>query len=402
MNVKQKILLCHNYYTEGGGESSVFENEVTGLTEAGHSTVRYIKENSELKDLNFFERIKVFGNGYYSRQNYKEVITTIRREKPDIAIVQNIFPMISPSIIYALSSQNIPILQAVYNYRFVCPDAHLYSKGSICERCITGNYINCVFRRCYRNSYLLSGWYSSILWIHRYFHTFSQYINAFMVPDKFLESKLVKGGIPSQKIFVNANPFFVNEYSPTANHEGYFLYLGRFIPQKGILTLLGAMRRVNKNVKLVISGMGILEGEIKAAIARENLGSQISLIGPCWGEDAKSLISKALAVIVPSEWYDNLPLIICQSNASGKPVIASRINGIPEYVHDNLNGFLFEPGDTKDLADKMMKVKNLSSEMYQKISISSRIQAEKMFDYSEHYRKLKAKMDYLTGARDYE
>jgi glycosyltransferase involved in cell wall biosynthesis len=67
-------------------------------------------------------------------------------------------------------------------------------------------------------------------------------------------------------------------------------------------------------------------------------------------------LGKAAFVVVPSEWYDNLPMIVCQAFAAGKPVVASRINGIPEFVSHEENGLLFLPGNPSELASSMHRI----------------------------------------------
>ena len=148
-------------------------------------------------------------------------------------MVQNVFPLISPSVYYALRSEGIPIVQLVYNYRFVCPDAQLFSLGEICERCVLGNHWHAVARKCYRNSRALSAWYAAILKLHRVTETFARNIDQFIIPDNFLGTRLIKGGIPAQKIKKNVNPFFVEDYQPCYEPGEFILYVGRLGETKG-------------------------------------------------------------------------------------------------------------------------------------------------------------------------
>lgn len=385
---KLKILACHNYYRDAGGESLVFDNEVRGLQAAGHAVVVYRQDNTDTEQVTFSQKIAVMAQAYYARQTVDDIYKIIASEKPDIAFVQNVLPLISPSIYSALYAQDIPIIQATYNYRFICPDAHLYTQGEICERCVKGNHLHCVARRCYRDSAMLSAWYASILWLHRKLHTFAHKINVFMVPDQFLGNKLIEGGIPSEKIRVNPNPFFVSDYIPTYQHQGYLLYVGRLIRQKGVLTLVRAMALLKSDFQLVIIGQGELEQEVKALITELDLAKRVTIHGPTWGEDLKQIMAGAAALAVPSEWYDNLPLILCQANAIGKPVLAARINGIPEYVHDGENGFLFEPGNVGQLAALIDKIAAMSGTDFAQLSQTARSIAENIFDYTAHYQKL--------------
>ena len=93
-----KLLLCHNYYIHSGGESLVFENEIHGLQKQGHEVVLYTKTNQDIQRLSLSERVKVFLSGYHSKRTKTEITSIIERERPDVALVQNIFPLISPSI----------------------------------------------------------------------------------------------------------------------------------------------------------------------------------------------------------------------------------------------------------------------------------------------------------------
>ncbi len=388
MQRKLKILLCHEYYQQAGGESVAFENELHGLQELGHPVVVYVRQNAEIKDMNFRQRAEMFPAAFFSRRTYREITRLVQKENPDIALVQNVFPLVSPSIYPALYSQGIPIIQATYNYRFICPAAELYSHGNICERCVPGNYFHGIIRRCYRHSTAASAWYAAILWSHRQVGTFVKNVNFFMVPDQFLGQKLAEGGIPGHKIRVNVNPFFVKQCTPSYTHQSYFLYVGRLVRQKGIVTLTKAMAFVRSSARLLIVGQGEAEPQIRAVISQNHLDERVSILGARWGEGVTSLIANATAVVVPSEWYDDLPMIICQANAMGKPVIASRIDGIPEYVQAGENGFLFEPGNAAELAAVIDRVAAMPEPEYTRIAQTSRLTAERAFDYLGHYQTL--------------
>jgi glycosyltransferase involved in cell wall biosynthesis len=383
-----KILLCHNYYRNPGGESDVFESQARGLRAMGDEIVSYCRQNTDIEHYSLIGKANTVVSAYYSRRTIYELRQMVRQEKPDFALVQNVFPLLSPSVYFALKEARIPVIQAVYNYRFICPSAELYTEGEICERCVPGNTIHAVIHKCYRDDHLDSAWYASIIGIHRWMQTFVRNIDSFMVPDNFLGNKLIQGGIPAEKIWRNPNPFFVNEYIKNDSHRGYILFVGRLVRQKGIVTLLNAMKYTGIKSRLVIVGLGELESFIREFIAFNNLSKTVDYLGPRWGDDVNQLIENCAAIVIPSEWYDNLPMILCRANATGKPVIASRINGIPEYVQEGINGYLFEPGDEVELAGLIDKILNMSTIKYQNISVTSRKIAEDVMDYSNHYRNL--------------
>lgn len=392
-----KILLCHNFYRHPGGESQVFENQIKGLRRMGEKVVTYTRQNSEIMHMSKPEKVALVTSAYFSQQTRQNLLALIKNEKPDVAIVQNVFPLISPSIYSTLAGAQILIIQAVYNYRFICPTAELFTQGAICERCVDGNTIHAIIHQCYRQSYTQSAWYASIIGLHRIAGTFSKKIDSFMVPDDFLGSKLTRGGIPAEKIWRNPNPFFVDDYRQNASHKGYVLFVGRFVRHKGILTLIRAMERTNSSCQLLVVGQGELTKQIQDDIAEKGLAERVKLLGPLWGDDLMRLIEECAAVVIPSEWYDNLPLMLCQANAVGKPVIASRINGIPEYVREAHNGFLFEVGDAVELAKLIEKVLSFSHNEYRHISNASRTFAEDVLDYPNHYHRLLEMIEKLTG-----
>src|SRR5204862_1250171 len=131
-------------------------------------------------------------------------------------------------------------------------------------------------------------------------------------------------------------------YSANTSHEGYIAFVGRLVRQKGVTTLLEAVR-ASQHVRAIVVGNGALEHALTDWVFAHGLQDRVKLTGPLWGTELIRVLAGACAVAVPSEWYDNLPLALCQANALGKPVLASRINGIPEYVQDDVNGFLFTP-----------------------------------------------------------
>lgn len=382
------ILLCHNYYKFPGGESEVFEAEIRGLTRMGNETLIFQRQNKDIEKFPVTRRTGLLFSAYYSQNTYRDLRNLIRNEKPRLAIVQNVFPLLSPSVYIALSDADLPVIQAVYNYRLICPSAELFTEGEICERCVGGNTIHAVIHKCYRGSYAQSAWYASIIGLHRHLGTFAHRITSFMVPDAFLGNKLAEGGIPSEKIWRNPNPFFVQDYEPRSSHNGYVLFVGRLVRQKGILTLLNAMLESRSTSRLIIVGQGELADTVKARISDSSLAGRVDWLGPRWGDEITRLIRDCAAVVIPSEWYDNLPMILCRANAMGKPVIASRINGIPEYIREGENGYLFEPGDAATLSRLIDRILQLSPEEYSNLSSRARLFAEQVLDYPIHYANL--------------
>ena len=146
---KPRILLCHNYYIHPGGESSVFLEQREILKEMGCDVREYTRDNHEILSKSTLGRLRLLMDTVYSRRTYREVSRLVREFRPDAAVVQNVFPLISPSIYRALSDAGVPILQNVFNYRFICPSANLFRNGGVCEACLRGGFQHAVLHRCY-------------------------------------------------------------------------------------------------------------------------------------------------------------------------------------------------------------------------------------------------------------
>ena len=95
-----------------------------------------------------------------------------------------------------------------------------------------------------------------------------------------------------------------------------------------------------RHVRFIMVGDGDERYEMERVMNSMSLPN-LEFVGPKYGEDMMAFLRKARAVVIPSEWYDNYPVILSQAYAFGKPVIASNIDGIPEVVENCVTGFLF-------------------------------------------------------------
>lgn len=389
-----RILLCHSTYQMRTGEDIAFDFTKALLERGGHELLLYTRDNQATRGYGFGDKLLFPGRTIYSPRNRKDISAFARREKPAVALVQNVFPLLSPSIYYGLAENSIPVIQIVFNYRLLCANGQLYTRGKICERCLGGNHLHGVLRCCYRDSYLLSAIYATTLTVHRVADTWHKCVRLFVVPDNFLRNKLIQGNLPADRIRTIPNPFDINGYQPAPLQGEYALFVGRLIRPKGIFTLLDAMLRCNC-LRLVIAG----DGDESEAVRRHPavVSGRAELVGPVYGKRLEELLSGCAFVVVPSEWYDNLPMIVCQAFATAKPVIASRINGIPEYVRHQKNGLLFSPGDSEELASAMERLFSDSS-LHRELSRQARQTAEEDFHPKRWLERMHAVFEEVTRA----
>ena len=192
----------------------------------------------------------------------------------------------------------------------------------------------------------------------------------------------------------------MEDYQPCYEPGEFILYVGRLVRQKGVFTLVRAMSHSSPaGPPLYIVGDGESRARIGGTCQRIKIGkSRVKLLGPRWGKDVHSLIKSSRFVVIPSEWYDNLPLILCQAYAMAKPVIASAINGIPEYVDNGVDGLLFEPGNAEQLAQCIDRL-SADTSMLRTMARNARRKAEEVFDYQAYWRTLKPLLEELVPKR---
>jgi glycosyltransferase involved in cell wall biosynthesis len=133
-----------------------------------------------------------------------------------------------------------------------------------------------------------------------------------------------------------------------AEKKDYVLYFGRYSVEKGIGTLLDVCKEL-PDIPFVFAGKGPLEESVNGLTNIRNVGFQS-------GEDLAKLIREARFSIYPSEWYENCPFSVMESQMYGTPVLGARIGGIPELIRDGVNGELFTSGNAEELSKKIRRL----------------------------------------------
>lgn len=403
--MKLKILQINKFhYVKGGSERYYFA--VSELLEKnGHDVIhfsmqddrnepnKYSKYFIDYIDLHKFS-IKNIIKFFYNYDCVRRLKKLIKQEKPDIAHLHNIAHQLTPAIINLLKKHNIKVVQTLHDYKLICPNAKLYNKNGNCQKCLGGKYYNCFLNSCMHNSRAKS--FLGMLEAYFYKNIVKAYdqVDMFIAPSQFMKNISVKFGVPKEKITVLYN-FLSNEWLQNSarrdypiRKDKYILYFGRLSKEKGIGTVLEALKQVkNKNIRFVIAGIGESEEDIRNKISELNLFKQVILVGFKSGQDLNDLIIGAEAVIMPSVWAENMPYALLESLAMGKIVIASKVGGMPELIADESNGYLYKAGDSIELAQKIDKLANLGPENLQEMVKKAQ---KKVFSLNakEHYRDL--------------
>lgn len=345
-----KILLAHNYYTLPGGEDTVRVAEAGLLKANGHNVYQLVDNNQRIPAMG---RLRLGAATVWSSTSYGRLTDLVRSTRADLVHFHNTFPLLSPSCYYGARRAGAAVVQTLHNYRLLCPSASMYRDGSTCEDCAGRHFAwPGVVHKCYRNSRAATLATATMLATHCAIGTWSNAVDAYIALTDFARDKFVSNGFPADKLFVKPN-FLSDDPGPGSGHGGYGLFIGRLVEEKGVLTLLEAWEQIPEQ-PLHIVGDGPLAHEVSERLSRMPRATWYPRLDR---EAIWEQLKGASFLMVPSQCYEGLPLVLIEACASGCPVLASNIGGLPSVVKDNVTGLLFNPADPGDLCGKIRRIR---------------------------------------------
>ncbi len=375
------VIVAHNYYQTPGGEDLVVEAETELLRARGHNVVKFEDHNARIAHL---DRIQLARCTIWNGQACRRLEQMIRMTRADIVHFHNTFPLLSPSCYYAAKRAGAAVVQTLHNYRLLCPSAVMFREGRTCERCAgAGLAWPAILYGCYRASRSASLATACMLGIHRFLGTWTRIVDAYIALTKFARDKFVAYGIPAAKVHIKGN-FLAHDPGLGAGNGRFALFVGRLVEEKGVGTLLDAWKLAPPDVPLKIVGEGPLEALVRQrAAALPN----VSLLGRLDRAKVLRLLQDASYLIVPSLWYEGLPLTVVESFASGCPVVASDIGCLSSLIRNRVTGLLVAPGDARRLAAAIGWMSSHAEERRQ-MGLQARLEFIRCFTADQNYRSL--------------
>ncbi len=397
---KIEILQINNYhYVRGGAERYYFE--LTRLLEAhGHRvhcfSVKH-EENLPSPYEAYFGRPMSFDTGQglfkklgtacrmlYSFENNRLMRRLLSEHRTDMAHAHNIYHRVCPSVLDVLRRRGIPVVMTLHDYKLGCSTYSFYRDGRICTECLSAGRIRVVRNRCTKGSRVLSLFHFVEAELHGLLDIYGRNVAYFICPSLFSLEKHAEIGVDERKLVHIPNFVNVAGYEPDYEGRGYILYVGRLSREKGVRTLLDAVKGLD--VQLRIVGGGPMEAEYRA-YAEEKLMKNVVFEGYKTGRELEDLFRGAAFLVLPSEWYENAPMTVLEAFAYGKCVVGSDIGGIPELVVDGRTGLLFRCGEHEDLREKIGYLASNRS-MTVAMGREARRRAEAEYSDEVHYKRL--------------
>jgi glycosyltransferase involved in cell wall biosynthesis len=322
----------------------------------------------------------------YSWEAKRKIEALIKREKPDIAHLHNIYHQISPSVIHSLKKHHIPMVMTLHDYKQVCASYMMLAGGKTCEACRGGKFFHCFLKKCVKDSWIKSLLSTLEMTIHHRVLKIYRHVDVFISPySYFFEAKLKDMGFNKNIQHVQNFISIEKPASPPNFEEPTITYFGRLSKEKGVLTLIKAIKDIQE-VKLKVIGEGPLGESLRNYIKKEDIHNVV-FCGYKGGDDLIREINNSLFVVVPSEWNEPFALTILEAFALGKAVLGSDIGGIPERVIIGKTGLLFEPGNSADLRAKIRFLIKNQNEV-KRMGQNAMAFVEKEYNQEVYYRGL--------------
>jgi len=174
-----------------------------------------------------------------------------------------------------------------------------------------------------------------------------------VVPSEYLAAIARRWGLDRSRIVTVPNPAPAAALpDPAEPHARTFVFAGRLTRQKALGTAIAAVGLV-EGARLVLIGDGPERPKVERLAA--GLPGRVELRGALPRAEVLRELSHATAAVISSDW-ENLPHAAVEALALGVPVVATAVGGVPEVVHDDVNGLLVPPGDPVALAEALRRV----------------------------------------------
>ena len=376
-----RVCLVHNDYGKFSGEELVVESLSYLLKDNGNKVVHFSRSSAELFQMRL-GKILAFFSGIYSFSSRRAIRKLLFEQKPDIVHIHNLFPLISPSVLGECRKASVPVVMTVHNYRLICPNGLLMTNGRICEKCCGGREYWCVLRNC-TGSLPKSIGYAMRNYVARKEKFYLDNVTMYACLTEFQRRRLIARGFPADRIVVIPNMVDITGVEQSEEQGEHIGYVGRISPEKGIRTLMESA-----------GNCGDIQFKAAGSYTRmPHLPTQaphnFEFLGHLNKKQLGQFYNSSRMIVLPSICFEGFPSVVIEAMVRQKPVICSRIGGLPEIVDNGVTGLLFEPGNAEDLAKKIRYLWD-SPDLCRKMGQVGREKALRQYSPEKYYESLMA------------
>ena len=369
------FLIIHNEYQHRGGEESVVDFQKNLLEQHGHKVILYTRNYHELGDSSW-GRVKSIFTSIYNPQSVKDIKKIVKEEKPDIAIIHNVFSIISPAIIPVLKKMNVKVWQIVHNYRMFCPIGIFFHNGKICEQCLkAGREFHCAKNNC-TNSRIQSLAFAFKFFIVRKLNYYKG-VDRFYTLSYFQKNKFIENGFKEEKIYYLPNTFVPQDsiIETEDSKKQYIGFVGRLTKEKGFYDFV-ELAKLLPDYKFVVAG------EVTQEVKRLTIPNNLAFEGFLDKKGMERFYNKCRVIMFLSTWYEGFPMVLAESLYYKTPLVVNNLSVMAEVVEDNKTGFVLKQKNYETIKENIIKIfnnkvlyssmrENCQQEFYSKYSVDN-------------------------------
>lgn len=393
--MKPSVLAVNNYHHVRGGADRCYLELNRLLAAKGHAVACLSTAHPQNEACpgphEFVEPIDLRTPGpldlvrfCHSRRAARAARALVESARPSLAHLHIYYGQLTTSIFAPLREAGIPIVQSLHEFKLVCAVSSLLSNGTPCEACAGRHFWKAAAKRCNRRS-LPRSLVSATEAYYSRARGAAEHVDHFLAVSDFVRDKVIQHGLPAHKVTTVHNFVDVEGLEPATGEGEHVLYLGRIERTKGVFTLARAAERLS-GLPVLFAGDGEDRAELERTVSERGL-EHVRVLGFRAGEELRDLVRRALCVVVPSECHETFGLSALEAMALARPVVASRIGGLPELVSDGEDGFLVTPGDADELAEKLVW---LGAHRREAVALGARARADaaRRFGAERHYERV--------------
>ncbi len=364
-----RILLLHNFFQVRSGSGTGMFQDASILREHGHEVHFFCTDRRPYQEgsyphtdlfprfvdypsLSWRGRLANAFRPFRNREAERKLGRMLERVRPDIVHDHTLGFQLTPALLPVCRKRGIPAVMTIHGAGLFCP-AHTLRRGDgracVRECCLRHTYLHALAHHCLRE-----GWVQRLVTVAVFAHYrrmgYYRGLSAYLCASRAMLELAARAGLPRGRLALVPYGFDRATFAEQPHPGGdYFLFTGRLEREKGVHHLLRALSLLPSPVRLVVAGRGREEEALRRQVARLGL-TGVEFRGWVEGAERDALYRGALATVLPCDWFEAFGLTVVESFLHGKPVIASRVGGLPEVVEDGENGLLVVPGDPVGLA----------------------------------------------------
>ena len=338
------LLIVHNDYGIYSGEEAAVDRMIADATECGH-TVSLLRRSSAGKRERTWGKIRGFFAGIYSISGRREMRRALREYRPNIILIHNLYPFISPAVLPICHRAGIPVVMTVHNYRLICPTGLFLRNGMPCEKCLdNGNEWDCVRYNCEQSRSRSLGYMlrNRVSRRHRYY---LDNVSYYCCLTTFQREKLIVAGFDPKRLHIVPNYINFESIPEPITPGNCIAYVGRLSPEKGFDLVIEVARR---HPELSFR----FAGDFRDGVVPQ-VPANVLLLGKQTSEELTSLYRDARFVVIPSRCYEGFPSVLIEAASHARTCIVPNHGPFADLITSPKDGsrygILFKPNNIDDL-----------------------------------------------------